>query len=132
MTQKRISVVSIKQRHISTCARPEYLIPPAGREEADDLRPAQPDLKLASGDLLAVPEQDYCYGHGTILLRARNVLADSGELLRLRWVPLVGEELDPDTGGTATPAAIFWFVSHPLSPQSVRVAGHRQRLAGLR
>lgn len=50
--------------------------------------PAQPLVKV--GDTICMPESDYCYGHGQLMMRVTEVDADLARFPALEWVRVRG------------------------------------------
>lgn len=54
---------------------------------------AVPPPLVAVGDVIAVPEADYCYGRGDLRMRVTGVDAGSVPVGELEWVRLLGVPL---------------------------------------
>jgi hypothetical protein len=51
---------------------------------------SRPEPLVQVGDVIEVPEADYCYGLGTLIMRITTMTVAPHEVARLEWVRLVG------------------------------------------
>ena len=50
----------------------------------------RPELLVQVGDLVEIPEADYCYGLGVLKMRVTAMTVTPQEVARLEWVRLIG------------------------------------------
>lgn len=57
------------------------------------------EQRLGPGAVLALSEEDYCYGRGVLVMRVKVLGADPASFRRLEWVRIVGSEVLWDVDG---------------------------------